>query len=462
MLGANAGITEIAGAVRSGAVSATEIARAALARIATREPALNAFTAVTAERALAEAAAVDARRIAGGDPGMLAGVPYAVKNLFDITGVTTLAGARINRELPPAAQDAMLIKRLKAAGAVLVGALNMDEYAYGFTTENSHFGATHNPHDTLRVAGGSSGGSAAAVAGGEVPLTLASDTNGSIRVPCSLCGVFGLKPTFGRLPRSGTFPFVASLDHLGPIARSSSDLALCYDALQGYDRADPVCIERPREPCHPALNHGTDGLRIAVAGEYFESDAMPDALEAVAIAARALGVTSKVVIPEAARGRAAAFVITAAEGANLHLTNLKCRAEDFEPLSRDRLLAGALIPASWYLQAQRFRRWFAEQLAQLFETVDVILAPATPVSAPLVGQETMTIGGKTMMTRPHLGLFTQPISFAGLPVAAVPIPQPGRMPIGIQVIAAPWREDRCLQVAAALEAAGVARASVKF
>ena len=455
-----AGVMQIAAAVRRGEVSATEITRAALSRIDALDRRLNCFTEVTRQRALEEAAAIDAARAAGNDPGVLAGVPYAVKNLFDVAGLPTLAGSKINAERPPAARDATLICRLKAAGAVLLGALNMDEYAYGFTTENTHYGPTRNPHSPDRIAGGSSGGSAAAVAGGLVPFSLGSDTNGSIRVPSSLCGVFGLKPTFGRLPRTGSFPFVASLDHLGAFARSTADLAAGYDAMQGADASDPACASRDAEPCSSGLNRGSSGLRIAVAGDYFESGAAPDALEAVQMAAGALDVKRKIVIPEAARARAAAFLITAAEGANLHLANLRRRARDFEPLSRDRLLAGALLPATWYLQAQRFRRWYALRVAELFREVDVILAPATPVSATLIGEETVTIAGEQMPIRPNLGIFTQPISFIGLPVAAVPVHRAGRLPIGVQVIAAPWREDFCLRVAAALEAAGVAKAPV--
>ena len=179
--------------------------------------------------------------------GPLAGVPFAVKNLFDIAGLPTLAGSKINRDRPPAAADATLVARLEAAGAVLVGALNMGEYAYDFTGENCHDGPSRNPHDTARMTGGSSGGSGAAVAGGLVPLALGSDTNGSIRVPSSFCGVFGLKPTYGRLSRAGSFPFVASLDHLGPLARTAGDLALAYDAMQGPDPARPG-LRRPRRP----------------------------------------------------------------------------------------------------------------------------------------------------------------------------------------------------------------------
>jgi Asp-tRNA(Asn)/Glu-tRNA(Gln) amidotransferase A subunit family amidase len=210
-----------AAAVRSGLASAAEITEAVLAHIAARNPVLNAFTAVTAERALAEAKHIDRRRARGETLGPIAGAPFAVKNLFDIEGVVTLAGSKIDAERPPAASDAFILRKLTDAGAILVGALNMDEYAYGFTTENTHYGAAHNPHDPEHIAGGSSGGSGAAVAGGLVPIALASDTNGSIRVPSSFCGTFGLKPTYGRLSRAGTRPFVASLDHLGPVARSS-------------------------------------------------------------------------------------------------------------------------------------------------------------------------------------------------------------------------------------------------
>src|SRR5882757_932675 len=236
---------DIAKAVGSGKTSASSVTEAALARIAKLNPTLNAFTAVTAERARAQAKKVDA---ADKTKLPLAGVPFAVKNLFDIEGIATVAGSKINRTHPAAKKDSPLIARLEAAGAVLVGALNMGEYAYDFTGENVHDGASRNPHDTSRMTGGSSGGSAGAVAGRLVPLALGSDTNGSIRVPSSLCGLFGLKPTYGRLSRARSFPFVASLDHLGPLARTTQDLALAYDAMQGPDPEDPACANRAAEP----------------------------------------------------------------------------------------------------------------------------------------------------------------------------------------------------------------------
>ncbi|MGE4061347.1 MAG: amidase family protein, partial [Sphingomonadales bacterium] len=237
--------TDIAAGVRGRRFTAREVARASLDRIGRLDPSLNCFTDVLADRALEEAEAVDRKIASGDEPGALAGVPFGVKNLFDVADLPTLAGSKINRDLPPARADGVLVARMKAAGAVLVGAQHMDEYAYGFTTENAHYGPARNPHDPAHVAGGSSGGSAAAVAAGMVPISLGSDTNGSIRVPASFCGIFGLKPTFGRLPRTGSFPFVHDLDHLGPFARSVADLALAYDMLQGWDSGDPACANRP-------------------------------------------------------------------------------------------------------------------------------------------------------------------------------------------------------------------------
>ena len=450
-------------ALRRRELSVSDVIAATAERIRATDERVNAFTRLTLDRALAQAHALDAR-LGAADAATAAlpllGVPYAVKNLFDIEGVTTVAGSKIEREKPAARQDAVLVRRLQAAGAVLVGALNMDEYAYGFTTENTHDGACHNPHDLARISGGSSGGSAAAVAAGQVPLTLGSDTNGSIRVPSSLCGVFGLKPTYGRLPRTGSYPFVASLDHLGPFARSALDLALAYDALQGHDIEDPCNVARPIEPTSGGLG-SVKGRRIGVLGGWFREMALPEARTAVDVVAKALGATRVVEWPEVARARAAAFVITNAESSALHLPDLKTRPQDFEPLSRDRFLAGALLPAVWPVQAQRVRRWFARQVAASFADVDVLIAPATPCVAPLIGTEWLEISGQRLPARASMGLLTQPVSCIGLPVCTVPVwGAHAHMPIGVQLIAAPWREDLVLNVAAALEAAGVVRSPV--
>jgi len=449
---------EIAGDVAARRRSAGEIVAAALARIERDDKRLNAFTSVTAERARARAAAADAAIAAGKPAGPLAGVPFAVKNLIDIAGLPTVAGSRINREHPPAAADGTLVARLEAAGAILVGALNMGEYAYDFTGENVHDGPSRNPHDTARITGGSSGGSGSAVGGGLVPLALGSDTNGSIRVPSSFCGIFGLKPTYGRLTRAGSFPFVSSLDHLGPFARSTLDLALAYDAMQGSDPHDPGCAGRPAQPVTALLRQGVAGLRIVKAGGYFRAGASAEALAPLDAVAAALGTTHEVEIPEAARARAAAYVITTSEGAALHLDRLRARAGDFDPDVRDRLIAGALVPGSAVTQAQKFRRWYRDAVLRLFEEVDAILAPATPCVAPLIGQKTFLLDGKEMPLRPNIGIYTQPISFIGLPVVAVPVAPAQGLPIGVQIIAAPWREDVALRISHHLEAEGIVRA----
>lgn len=434
----------IAADVRSKRVKAREVIAETLQQIDALDPVLNCFTAILRERALAEADEIDAMMARGEDPGPLAGVPFGVKNLFDVREIATLAGSKLRADLTPPAEDAASVRALRKAGAVLTGALNMDEFAYGFTTENSHYGTTHNPHDPARVAGGSSGGSAAAVASGMLPITLGSDTNGSIRVPSSFCGVFGLKPTYGLLSRQGAFPFVDSLDVVGPFARSTEDLRLAFEAMLGDAAGGPMDA----------------APRVAIAGGYFRQPTGEDVQSAVAAVAEGLKTARIIDIPEAARARAAAYVMTASEGGNLHLEDLRQQPERYDPLVAPRLIAGALVPAAWVSFAQRFRSWFREQMREIFCTVDIILAPATPCSAIQIGQETILIDGEEVPSRPNIGVFTQPISFVGLPVLTVPVHLPGRMPLGVQMIAAPYRESLLLQVAEELEEKGVVSAPV--
>lgn len=452
--------TEIAADVRARRTSALEVTRSAIAAIEAHNGSLGAFTDITAERALREAETVD-KAIAAGNAPPLAGVPYAVKNLFDIDGVVTRAGSKINRDNPPASSDGTLVRQMRDAGAILVGGLNMGEYAYDFTGENAHDGPSLNPHNPTRMSGGSSGGCGTAVAAGMVALALGSDTNGSIRVPSSFCGLFGLKPTFGRLSRAGTYPFCTSLDHLGPMARSAHDLALSFDVLQARDPEDPAQADRPFLATEPTLANGIDGLRVAVADGYFREGGAPEANAAVDHVAAALGVTEMVTVPEAARARAAAYVITNSESSALHLDRLRSRAADFDPDTRDRFLTGAMLPAAWLVQAQRFRAWYHKQMLALFERVDAILAPATPFHALPSGTKTIEMDGQTVPARPNIGIYTQPISFVGLPVVSVPVWLPNAtLPIGVQVIAPPWREDIALRIAAALEENGAVSAPI--
>ena len=448
---------EIAEAVRSGETTARAVVSEALQRIADDDPAINSFSGVTEARALAEADAVDEAVRAGRPVGPLAGVPFAVKNLFDIEGITTLAGAAITRADPPASADADLVARLNAAGAILVGALHMGEFAYDFTGENAHYGPCRNPHDTSRMTGGSSSGSGAAVAGGLVSLSLGSDTNGSLRVPASLCGVYSLKPTYGRLSRGGSYPFVDSLDHLGPMARTLGDLAAAFDALQGPSPRDPAQTPRPLEPV------GTPDpgapLRIGVVRGWFDAQCGPDALARRDRALEALGGAAKELsLDGVAAGRAAAYLITNAESSAWHLERLRTRAADFDPDTRDRFLAGALLPAAWIQKAQRVRRWWLSQMLAAFAEVDVIVCAATPFPAPRIGQRTLTLSGREVLLRPNLGLLAQPFSAVGLPVVTAPVFETGEAPIGIQLVAAPWREKAAFNAAARLVAAGVSAA----
>ncbi|MCZ8183830.1 MAG: AtzE family amidohydrolase [Beijerinckiaceae bacterium] len=450
----------IAGAVRAGEITARSIVERHLDVIEARNPLLKAFTDVTAGRALATAERLDARRRRGEALPPLAGVPFAVKNLFDMAGLPTRAGSKINRDRPASEVDATAISRLEAAGAILIGGVNMGEYAYDFTGRNAHDGHSRNPHDPERMTGGSSGGSGGCVAAGMAPVALGSDTNGSIRVPASLCGLFGLKPTYGALSRGGSFPFVTSLDHVGPLARNVEDLAMVHDAMRGRDPRDPACWGGPAEPLAPQIENGIGGLRIARAGGYFTRLASPQALAAVETVASALEAWRVVDVPEAERARAAAFVMTMTEGAALHQDRLRQRITDFDPEVRDRLLAGAMLPGAWYHRAQVFRAWYKEAVAELFREVDVLIAPATPVSAPLVDQRVFTVEGQDMPVRANLGIFTQPISFIGLPVVAVPVWPATGMPIGVQVIAAAGRDDLALRIARHLEREGICAARV--
>ncbi|SFK74712.1 AtzE family amidohydrolase [Falsiroseomonas stagni] len=447
-----------AAAIRAGTTTAVAVVEATLADIAARDGALTCFTAVTADRARAEAAAVDAAIAAGRDPGPLAGVPLAVKNLFDLEGLPTLAGSKIRRDAAPAMQDAFAVQRLRAAGAVVIGATNMDEFAFGFSTENAHAGPTRNPHDPARIAGGSSGGSAAAVAAGLTPIGIGSDTNGSIRVPAGLCGIWGLKPTYGRLSRRGAHLFAGSFDHVGPFARSLDDLALVHDAMQGEDPADPAQAPRAIEPVSGL--RGLGGIRFGIAAGYFERGGHAEALAPVGLAAAVLGATTRIAPDLVAEGRAAAMLITLAEGANLHLPSLRRRADDFDPLTRDRFLAGALLPAHWITQAQRVRAAWARAASRIFDMCDVLVAPLLPCVAPPIGTAVMEVDGATVAARPHLGVYTQPFSAIGLPAMAVPLADPARagatLPVGLQLVAPPWREDLLFRAAAALADAGLA------
>ena len=452
-LSASAQAVDIAAAVRGRTVSASEVVEAALRRIESANAALNAFTAVNADPALEKAATVDARIAAGEDPGPLAGVPFAAKSQLDIAGITTTAGSKLLANAPPAERDAGVVAALDVAGAICLGALNMDEFGLGGTTENSHYGATRNPHDRSRVPGGSSGGTAAAVAAGMVPIALGTDGLGSVRLPASLCGVFGLRPSEGSVSRRGLRPAPGSLAIPGPMARSVLDMANTFDAMRIGSASAASCVG--------SLKKDVGELRVAQAvGGSYDEPFDQDVAEVIGLAAGALGITRKVEYPEPDRARAAAMLIMSAEGATTQAADLQNRLDLFDPRTRDRFLAGAMIPASWYLEAMKFRAWHRAAVLALFHDVDVLLMPATPCVAPVMGTETVAVGGLQRPIGPALGYFVQPVAPTGCAAMTVPIVRPGKLPMGVQLVAALGREANLMITARALEREGTAGSPV--
>ncbi len=425
----------IAAAVRSRQIRAIDVVEDCLARLETSGRDLVAVTRLLSERARYQAMAVDAIISDGGDPGPLAGVPYGVKDLFDVEGLPTTAGSGLYADAAPAASDAEAIVRLRAAGAILVATLNMDEFAYGFATINARHGTTRNPHDLDRLAGGSSGGSAALVAAELLPFSLGSDTNGSVRVPASLTGIYGLKPTHGTLPMAGVFPFAESFDDVGPFTLSVADMACLWSILT---QSAPLASDGP--------------IRVARLGGRFRENADPDQISAIDEIAPNAPLFD---LPDIARARSAAFLITAAEGGTLHRDALARDAMAFDPATRDRLLAGALLPETLYEAAQAFRADYKRMLVDLIADYDIFLAPATPCAAPLIADPRILIDDKLSPARADLGIHTQPISFTGLPALCVPLKRPGRLPLGIQLIGRPGDEAMLFRFAAMLEDRGL-------
>ena len=449
-------VEKIAALVRSGQLSSVALVTESLTRIRSYQSVLNCFTRVLESEALADAARIDGQVASGSNPGALAGVPFACKDLFDVKGLSTTAGAKNRINAEPAPRDAEAVSRLKGEGAILMGTLNMDEYAYGFATINAHFGVTRNPHDTQRLAGGSSGGSASAVSAGLVPFSIGSDTNGSVRVPAGLCGIFGIRPAENTIPMQGVFPFVRSLDTVGPFARSIEDLQMVYRAL-----ADPS--ENNASYSIPWSTADEPPVRVARLGGWFEKNATTEVLHAIQSLMTQLGSDAVINLPEAEAARSASYIITAAQGGALHLDKLREDAMSYDPAVRDRLIAGTMVPFGLYNKAVQFREYFRKQVAKRFESFDLLIAPCTPCVAPLVEAPTVWIDGKSVPARANLGIFTQPLSIVGMPILSVPWmrapssdPTMGDgLPIGIQIATWPGRENLLFAFAKRLEKGGL-------
>jgi aspartyl-tRNA(Asn)/glutamyl-tRNA(Gln) amidotransferase subunit A len=432
-------LSDAAAAIRAGDLSPVELTDFYLARIERLDPVLNAFITVTADEARAAARAA---QDGTGPDGPLRGVPLALKDLFDTAGVRTTGGSKILADRGPD-RDATVTARLRAAGAVFLGKLNMHEFAYGVSNDNPHFGPCRNPWDLERIPGGSSGGSGAAVAAGMCLGSLGSDTGGSIRIPSSLCGITGLKPTYGRVSRTGVLPLSWSMDHVGPMAGSVRDCALLLGAIAGYDPGDPASADVPAPDYVAGLDGGVRGLRVGLPRRHFFDhldDEVRAAVERAAATLREEGAEVRdVTIEGIERANVAGSTILFSEASAYHDQWLREGPEDYGEDVRERLLVGALYPATAYINAQRVRTLVRAAFLDTLSGVDVLLAPATQMTAP-------PIAGFTVDTRAGLTRLTMPINLVGLPSLALPCGfGGGGLPIGMQLIGRPFDEATILR-----------------
>jgi aspartyl-tRNA(Asn)/glutamyl-tRNA(Gln) amidotransferase subunit A len=450
-------IAGLAEALKTKAVSPVELTRTTLARIGRYNSRLNAYLTLTEELALRQAAEAEREIATGGYRGPLHGIPFALKDLFATKGVRTTAASRILANWAPSA-DATVVARLRQAGAIIIGKTHMHEFAYGVTNESPHYGPARNPWDPGRIPGGSSGGSAAALAAGLCAGTLGTDTGGSIRIPAALCGLVGLKPTYGRVSRHGVIPLCWSLDHVGPLARTAADAAIILQAIAGYDPKDPASAPEAVADFSAALGQGVKGLALGVPREFFFDRLDAEVRAAVEGALKALeGLGARLVpvsLPHARHVPAVSFGIQAPEAFAYHEKTLRTRGHEYGPDVRTRLESGRYFPAALYLKAQRARRLLMEDYRKAFETVQAIVTPTTPIAAPPVGASTVTADGRSIDVRGALTRFARAFNATGLPAATVPCGfTAGGLPIGLQVAGRPFDEATVLRVAQAYEQA---------
>jgi aspartyl-tRNA(Asn)/glutamyl-tRNA(Gln) amidotransferase subunit A len=451
-------LLQAAADLRARRVSSVELTRAALATIERLNPKLNAFLTVTAEAAMARAAAADAELARGEDRGPLHGAPIALKDVFCTRGVRTTCGSLLFADYTPD-HDSAVAEKLAAAGAVLLGKTNMHELAYGITSNNPHFGAVRNPWDVERIPGGSSGGSAAAVAAGMAFMAMGSDTGGSIRLPAALCGVVGLKPTFGRVSRYGVLPLDFSLDHMGPLTRSVRDAAVTLEALAGYDGRDDTSSRRPVEGYTPEPGCSIAGLRVGLAENFYCERLQPEVAAAVRGAAgRAESLGARVVpvrVPDIAALNAVARVILLSEASaamERHLGDRNRFGADVLAL----LDQGRLVAAVDYVNAQRLRRMFQRDFRRVWRDVDCLFVPTSAITAAKIGATTVSIDGADEDVRLANTRFLRGFNALGLPALSVPCGlDAAGMPIGLQIVGPEFGEATVLRAGAALEDSGL-------
>ena len=443
-------LVEAAQSIARREISPVELTCAYLERIVSLDNRLNCFITLTAEQALADAYQAGQALAKGAPPSPLHGIPLALKDLFETRRVRTTAGSTFFSEYIPEA-DAAVVERLAQAGAVFLGKLNMHEIALGVTNVNPHFGPCHNPWALERVTGGSSGGSAAALAAGLCPGALGTDTGGSIRIPASLCGVVGLKPTRGRVSLRGVIPLSWNSDHAGPMARRVADVALLLQVIAGYDPQDAYSLDVPVDDFQGQLGDGVRGWRVALADDEFFNKADAGVLDCIRQAGRVfeeLGATvESVAVPGAHQAAQANGMMVTADAATFHRERLEENPAGFGADVLERLNSGRNLALHEYIQAARTRTLALRQFEQFFQDYDILLTPTTPITAPMIeGQD--AVAQARLLTR-----FTSPFNLTGLPALSLPCGFMNGLPVGLQIIARPWAEAQVLRAAYAYEQA---------
>ncbi|MGH7391212.1 MAG: amidase [Candidatus Rokuibacteriota bacterium] len=451
--------TELARLIATKAVSPVEVVRAHLDRVAALDGTLKSFITVCGDAALEAARAAEAALATGRPAGPLHGVPIGLKDLFNTAGVRTTGGSKILADAVPA-EDATVVARLRAAGAVVLGKLNMHEFAYGPEGLNDHYGVARNPWDAAatRIPGGSSSGSGVAVAAGLVPAALGSDTGGSIRIPAALCGITGLKPTYGRASRAGVLPLAWSMDHVGPMCRTAADCALVLGAMAGYDPADASTSVLPVPDYAAALTGDVRGLRVGLLRRFFLEAATPEVRAVVERAVKDLerlgAVVDEVDLEGLGGVAAASFAIVAAEALAYHAEWMRTRAQDYQADVRERLRMGAFVSGVHYIRGQQLRAVVRRDVDGALARRDVLLAPTTPLPAPVLGERQATLGDGASDARSALIRLTRPFNFTGHPACSLPCGfTAGGLPIGMQIVGRPFDEATVLRAADAYQRA---------
>ncbi|MBE0409259.1 MAG: Asp-tRNA(Asn)/Glu-tRNA(Gln) amidotransferase subunit GatA [Anaerolineales bacterium] len=447
----NLELNEVAKLIKIKEISPVEITEAFLGRIQQLDERLNSFITLTADSALKEARHAEKEILDGKYRGWLHGIPLALKDLYETQGIRTTAGSCFFVDYVPE-KDGEVVRRLKSGGPVFLGKLNMHEIALGITNDNPHFGACHNPWDLQRSPGGSSGGSAAALAGRLCLGSMGTDTGGSIRIPAALCGIVGLKPTFGRVSLQGVIPLSWNLDHAGPMARCVRDVAILLQEVAGYDAADPVSVNVPGENYLESLDGGVAGWRIGLASDEFFNKAETEILTAVKAAGKIfseLGAqVEEVEIPDGHKAALANGLMTTSDAAAFHRDRLQTQPQDFGADVLQRLQMGAAYTSSEYILARHTQTLLRRQFELFFEDFDLLITPTTPIAAPLI------VGPDAVEQARILTRFTAPFNLAGLPALSLPcgFTEIG-LPIGLQIVGPYWGEGRVMRAGYAYEQA---------